>query len=162
MSIPMKLADSRRLDLNAKIDALVLAGDSDALLVASADVVDECARRYVVAQINSKGRRSVRSLEQFAKVREESKEKTASRIRNVVASMEAELLDDWNAKLLAEQFVLPDGTWVSWGEATVHDHRVRAEYLEGLAAGSVETASIHRRAISDCLDAHVNSLAGIR
>jgi hypothetical protein len=150
------------LELNAQIDALVLAGDAEALLFASEDVVAECARRYVSAQIISRSRRSVRNREQFAKVREESKAVTASRVRDVVATLAADLREEWSAELLRDHFVLPDGSWVSWADATVAQHVERAEYLEGLASGNAETAAIHRRAVSDCLDAHVESLAGIR
>jgi hypothetical protein len=162
MSKPMTLVRDRQLGLNAQIDALVMSGDAEALLFASEDVVAECARRYVSAQIISRSRRSVRGREQFAKVREESRAVTASRVRDVVESLAADLREEWSAELLRDRFVLPDGSLVSWAEATVDDHRVRAEYLEGLAAGNAETAAIHRRAISDCLDAHVESLAGIR
>jgi hypothetical protein len=162
MSKPMTLVRDRQLELNSQIDALVMSGDAEALLFASEDVVAECARRYVAAQIISRSRRSVRNREQFVKVREESRALTASRVRDVVASLAADLREEWSAELLRDRFVLPDGSLVSWAEATVTQHKARAEYLEGLASGNAETAAIHRRAISDCMDAHVESLAGIR
>jgi hypothetical protein len=162
MGAPMTLAKSRQLDLNAEIDALVSRGDSAALGDVGPDVVFECARRYLAAQINSRSRQSVRGREQFEKVREESRAVTASWVRTVVEKLAADLAGEWSELLLAERFVLPGGGQVSWAEATVEQHEARALFLEGLASGNVETAAIHRRAVRDCLDARVESLAGIR
>ena len=50
-------------------------------------------------------------------------------------------------ELLASTFALPDGTRVYWGEATAAQHEERAESLESMAAGTIETAGLHRRAV---------------
>jgi hypothetical protein len=162
MSKPMTLVRDRQLELNAQIDELVTAGIAEAVFGASEDVVAECARRYVAAQIISRSRRGVRSREQSVKASEETKAIKASRIRAYVSGIAADLRDEWTAELLADNFVLPNGQMVSWGNATIAQHETRAEFLEGLASGNAETAAIHRRASSDCLDAHVECLVAIR
>jgi hypothetical protein len=51
------------------------------------------------------------------------------------------------AELLATTFSLGDGTYTSWGDATVADHQKRIALLTRNAAGNIDTASLHRAAI---------------
>jgi hypothetical protein len=62
------------------------------------------------------------------------------------------------AELLGTKFALGDGTHVTWGEATVDQHRQRAELLTVNAAGVVETAARHVAAIRMIEEAGVTSL----
>lgn len=55
---------------------------------------------------------------------------------------------EWTAELLMQTFRV-DGVTVSWGEATVEQHRRRAEALRSHAMGTLETASLHLAAIDD-------------
>lgn len=48
---------------------------------------------------------------------------------------------------LANTFALPDGRWVTWGEATIADHAARIEYLEKLRGGIELTIGRHRDTI---------------
>ena len=157
----MTLALERQLALNAEIDALILLGDIDGLDSADPGLLYECARRYLSAQMNVRNRRAVRGREQSVKVLEQSRAKTALRVRGVVETLRSELAAEWSLELLADKFVLPNGVWVSWADATVAQHEARAKFLEGQATGNVETAAIHRRAISDCLTARTDSLGQV-
>jgi hypothetical protein len=69
---------------------------------------------------------------------------------------------EWSAALLAGEFALPDGSRVTWADATAAQHELRASQLEGLAAGDLATASIHRQAINDLRSAGVNNLSELR
>jgi hypothetical protein len=51
------------------------------------------------------------------------------------------------AELLGTEFPLPDGRLVTWAEATVDDHELRADDLVEMAAGAFGGAALHRRAI---------------
>jgi hypothetical protein len=50
-------------------------------------------------------------------------------------------------ELLASTFALGDGTDVTWGEATVEQHRQRIDLLARMAEGTIETAARHQAAI---------------
>ena len=56
-------------------------------------------------------------------------------------------------------FVPGSGEWVNWLDATVEQHRTRAEYLLSLAAGLTRTAEMHEQAIADIVAAGVTTLA---
>lgn len=49
-------------------------------------------------------------------------------------------------QLMERGFLLTDGDYVTWGEATAEQHDRRAEWLHGQAAALVETARRHERA----------------
>lgn len=55
---------------------------------------------------------------------------------------------EWTADLLAKTFRV-NGVDVTWGEATVEQHRNRAEVLTAHAVGTIETASLHFTAIRE-------------
>lgn len=57
--------------------------------------------------------------------------------------------------LVAEQFVLPDGTWVNWLDATADEHRARAGWLRNLAAATLATAARHQQAAAEIESAGV-------
>lgn len=171
MSAPMTLAVSQRLDLNAEIDALIRSGDASALDDAALNVLFECARRYLVREIAVKGRRLTRVQEQaVARVHgvdgeaiTESRRRHIARVTGLSHRLNDEATKRVNAEwvaLLAESFMV-NGTRVTWAEATVAQHETRAAFLDGLAAGNIETAAIHRAAVTACRDAHVDTLAEV-
>lgn len=51
------------------------------------------------------------------------------------------------AELLRTGFALPDGRLVTWGTATVDEHRIRMDMLVKQGIGTLETAYRHRVAI---------------
>ena len=127
--------------ISAIIESGLLTYDDD-------DVTQECARRYVDAEHRRYERNASRDVERSAKVRQEANTRLRERVSGVVADLAAELLAEWNADLLASSFAV-DGIRVTWQNATVDQHEARAQMLEGMAAGDLQTASIHRQAVHD-------------
>ncbi|MFI2663193.1 hypothetical protein [Micromonospora carbonacea] len=64
-------------------------------------------------------------------------------------------------ELLASFFALGDGRQVSWGDATVADHRQRIELLVRGMAGTAETAARHAAAIRMIEEAGVSRLGDL-
>jgi len=123
------------------------------------EVLEECARRYLASRMKIKVRVASRSREQYEKVKEESKATFAARVGRIVDQFAGELHEGWSATILAGEFSLPDGTRVTWGNATRAQHEARAAQLESQATGELETAAIHRSAIKDLSAADVGTLA---
>lgn len=62
-------------------------------------------------------------------------------------------------KLSQTEFALPDGRYVSWGQATAEDHRLRAQWQRAHSASCIEDAERHEAAAAlietagvSCLD----------
>jgi hypothetical protein len=82
-------------------------------------------------------------------------------MRQSVRSVEKEVFGDGTGdemfspsdlgKLINETFALQDGTRVSWGKATVEQHRDRAEMLRGFAAGDLASAG-HHEMVADMIE----------
>jgi hypothetical protein len=157
----MRLSESRAKELSEVIEELVAGGDVAAIESASPAVQLECARRFLAREIRQRGRTSERNREQYAKVRADVKVRYRAKVRAVTEQMRDELRREWSAELLAGKFSLPDGVQVSWADATAAQHELRADQLEGLAAGDLLTASIHRQAIADIRSAGVGSLGEV-
>lgn len=152
-------------ELGTQIDAVISSGDADSIRTQPDEVVAECARRYVLTQIAQRKRAEMRSREADAKFREvssEAKARLRAKVNLITTELAQSLHKEWTNALLAGEFSLPDGTRVSWADATVEQHAIRADQLERLAAGDMATASIHRRAINDLRDAGVHRLRDIR
>ena len=145
--------------LEERINAIIESGH---LTYAEDDeeVVKECARRYIDTERRRRERNANRDVERSTKVRQEANERLRERVSGIVAEMSADLLSEWNEKLLASSFVL-DGVRVTWQDATVDQHIVRAQMLEGMASGDLQTASIHRQAVHDIEALGVTTLAEV-
>ena len=156
----MTLTASIRTDadeyMRTRIEELIIDGQ---ILTADDDVLLECARRYVAAEHNKRGRKSVRNVEIFHKTKAESRARRLASISVITTAMVADVLG-WPRPLLESTFTV-DGAQVSWANATVEQHDHRASWLESHAAGTFETARIHRQAIADILAANAKSLAGV-
>jgi len=124
------------------------------------EVTRECARRYVDMEHRRYERNASRDVERTYKVRQEANAKLRERVSGIVAELSADLLSEWKPDLLASSFIL-NGVRVTWANATVDQHEARALMLEGMAAGDLQTASIHRQAVHDILAGHVTTLAGL-
>lgn len=68
---------------------------------------------------------------------------------SVMDSYKAELRAEWTAELLAEQFAMPDGTKVAWGEASIEQHQVRVALFLSQAHTGMEGAARHQKAIDE-------------
>lgn len=75
------------------------------------------------------------------------RERMAGRITSLVATMAAEIRLETTRELLESVFALGDGVEVTWGDATVEQHRQRIALLVGNATGNVEAAVRHEAAI---------------
>jgi hypothetical protein len=125
------------------------------------EVIHECARRYVDAEHRRLERNASRDVERAAKVRQEANAQLRERVRDIVAEMSSELHAEWTKTLLASSFAVGDGTRVTWSAATVEQHTERAQMLEGMASGDLQTAAIHRQAVRDIEAAKVKTLAEV-
>jgi hypothetical protein len=124
------------------------------------EVTRECARRYVDAEHRRFWRNSSRNVEQATKVRQDASDKLVRLVSRVVAEIQDDLRSGWNVNLLESSFAL-NGVRVTWANATIDQHETRAAMLESMAAGDLQTASIHRQAVQDILAGHVATLAGL-
>lgn len=70
-------------------------------------------------------------------------ERVAKSISQYIDEIKIELTDE----LLEETFARGDGTQVKWGEATIDEHKIRAQRLRKLAAGNAEAAARHELVI---------------
>jgi hypothetical protein len=142
--------------INAIIESGHLTYDDD-------DVTTECARRYVDAEHRRYARNASRDVEQSAKVSAERMAKHVARTRALIAPVVMKiskgLIPEWSADLLASSFALKGGVQVSFGFATFDQHKERALAMEGLAAGDLHTAAIHRQAMHDIEAGGVATLA---
>lgn len=157
----MTLSKSRTADLNERISAVVSSGDPDSITQESGDVIEECARRYIAAQSKLRDRADGRSIEAAAKFDQEvsgAKARLRAKANLITTELAQTLHREWSASLLAGTFALPDGSRVMWADATSAQHNLRASQLEGLAAGDLAAASIHRQAINDLRTAGVATL----
>lgn len=73
-------------------------------------------------------------------------------------SVEVETRLKLTAELLESSFALGDGVMVSWGDATVEQHRKRMDLLFRNAEGNVRTASRHEIAVQMIEASGVSSL----
>jgi len=124
------------------------------------EVIKECARRYVDAEHRRYERHANRDVERAFKVRQEANAKLRERVSEIVTELSANLLAEWSADLLKSSFIL-NGVRVTWQDATVDQHEARALMLEGMAAGDMQTASIHRQAVHDIKALKVTTLAQV-
>ena len=158
----MTLIDITRTDaeeyMRARIEELIVEGE---ILVADDDVVFECARRYVLIEHNKRNRKSSRSVESYYKFKAERSANLRTKMSALVDSMADDHISGWAPELLAGTFAVGDGTVVSFADATIEQHEARASRLESQAKGTFQTASIHRRAIAECIAANQPTLRGL-
>jgi len=64
----------------------------------------------------------------------------------------------WTQELLASSFGMPDGTSVTWGEATIEQHQIRAAMFSSNAQANIEGAARHQKAIQDLAESGVPTL----
>ena len=158
----MTLIDITRTDaeesMRTRIEELLDGGE---ILVADDDVVIECCRRYVATEQARRGRLASRSVEIYHKIKTEKSAQLRAKVSALVDSLMADVKAGWAAELLAGTFAVGDGIEVSFADATIEQHEERALWLEAHAAGTLETALIHRRAIADIRAANQLTLAGV-
>ena len=157
----MTLTDNTRTDadeyMRNRIEELIIDGQ---ILTADDDVLLECARRYVASEHNRRNRQLARNVEAFQKTKVEERAKLMTRISSITTALANHVSPGLAPKLLASTFAV-GGVDVSWADATVEQHEQRALWLEAHAAGTLETATIHRQAIVEILAAKRDTLEGV-
>ena len=157
----MTLINNTRTDadeyMRNRIEELIIDGQ---ILSADDDVLLECARRYVATEHAKRNRKSTRTVESFHKTKAEERAKLLTRISSITSALANHVSPGWAPELLASTFAV-GGVDVSWANATLEQHEQRALWLEAHAAGTLETAFIHRQAIADILAAKRDTLAGV-
>lgn len=113
---------------------------------------------WISEQVRRRVRRRALKIERSAQ-RVNIDEARLARITRITSDIATKASTEWS-DLLDVAFSLPTGRRVTWREATVDDHRSRAEMLEGMAAADIEAAAIHREAIAAIRAAHASSLGG--
>lgn len=144
----LTLNDLIGLGYDAGIDKAVTDRLPKALLV-------EVARKYIAQQVHLRQRAEAKRAEQRAWG--EPSTKIAMRVHqaSVEASLEQEVV--W-----ADVLDVPigeGGEGQTWGSATADDHGFAADRAESVAAGHVQRAAMHRRAIVDLDVAGARTLA---
>lgn len=99
-----------------------------------------------------------RSLDE---INERHDRKLFAGIGRILDEYRATLHAEWTADLLASTFALGDGRTVTWGEATIADHATRIDLLTKMAAGTLETAALHQKAIDELTATGLPSLAAM-
>jgi len=161
----MTLSKSRLVDLNERISAVVSSGIPESITQESDAVIEECARRYIASQSKLRDRADGRSREATAKFNDAvggAKARMRAKANLITTELAHSLRREWSAELLAGTFSLPNGERVTWAGATSAQHDLRASQLEGLAAGDLAAAAIHRAAIDDLRSAAVATLGELR
>lgn len=80
-------------------------------------------------------------------------------IDNCVKDRAESMFAAWTDDLLGSTFALPDGSRATWGSATAEQHEARLAMLMATAAGTAETAALHKKALSAIAGAGVATLA---
>ena len=139
---------------------LIDAGPEHVTTETPTHVLVYLTRRYVKEQHRVRARAEARRVEtEVRRVQAANRPK-----RRTSAEFEADMVRDayhaaatrailaardrWQ-ELQDQEFALPDGSMVTWAEATIDDHQARAASQRRLAAGIETDAAMHERAASD-------------
>lgn len=88
---------------------------------------------------------------------EAAREESNRRIQQAFDDYKQELRMEWTKELLDSKFALPDGTMVTWGEATLEHHNLRIAMLSQNVEGNLQAIKRHEeaiRSIGEVNDAH--------
>ena len=147
--------------INDRIDQLVIEGTLTGQDTRDVQLLIECAERYITGEYRRRARTANRDVERSTKIRVDAAVRLREKIEVVVADLVTSLHAQWDGALLASTFSIGSGDRVAWCDATPDQHLERAILLEGMAAGDLQTASIHRQAARDIQSAGVATLAGL-
>jgi hypothetical protein len=95
---------------------------------------------------------------EYAEERDAIRERHWARMHQLVSDFAMDLRLQWTAELLASEFALPDGSAVTWGDATVEQHEARREMFAANAVANVEGAARHKAAITALTSADAKCL----
>jgi hypothetical protein len=148
--------------MEVKIEELIQAGE-----VTLEDAEDftstlECARRYVETEHRKRNRTIVRAkehtaVERSAKIHAEYRAKAAKIVTGVAVAAVKQYIQ-WTKDLLDSSFFLPDGTEVTWGDATKAQHNLYIGMLKSQRAGLDKNIDLHELAVADIDEGGTSSL----
>jgi hypothetical protein len=129
-------------------------------LMREAHVVEraEVRRTEVTATKGTPGR----ARAEFARISNEIKKSVGP----ILSQLREELRLEWTEELLESRFTLRDGLSVTWGAATVAQHKERADMFMDNVAANMDGAARHNKAIraieeagAKCLNEAVDGVA---
>lgn len=85
----------------------------------------------------------------------------AARMARIIDDFKREVFVEWTAELLASDFAMPDGTRVTWGEATIEQHEERAAMFQRNAVANAEGAARHVQAVEQLKDSGALTLSDL-
>ena len=102
-----------------------------------------------------------RSDDEFARRKKEIDDEFTRGIQKILDDVASKIRLEVTEELLSSVFALGDGRRVTWGEATVDDHKTRIVMLENQMIGTGQTASLHMKAIEMIQSNGVMKLADV-
>lgn len=141
----------------AEVEKMIEAGVLDPCATRSA--LEYMAGRYLAEEVRKRERSAARRDETTATARRERASRAVIERASLIATAIAEKATTNWADLLQATFALPSGERVTWATATIEQHEARATSLEVMAAGDLQTAALHREAVSTIRGAHTHNLA---
>jgi hypothetical protein len=70
-----------------------------------------------------------------------------TRLARTIEDWTKDLRQQWTRELLDTKIALPDGTYITWGEFTLAQHRTRLAMFQGQAETALDGAARHQAAI---------------
>ncbi|MET4703078.1 hypothetical protein [Frigoribacterium sp. UYMn621] len=148
--------------METKIEELIQAGEITLIDAEDFPSLLECARRYVETEHRKRERTIVRAkehsaVERSAKIHSQYREKAAKIVTGVAVAAVKQYIQ-WTKDLLDSSFFLPDGTEVTWGDATKVQHNLYIGMLKSQRSGLDKNIDLHELAIFDIEEGGASSL----
>lgn len=121
---------------------------------ATAQALLEMANRWAKAETRKREREARNHAEKKAAPAALG---TVSATRALAQNIMSSISPNWH-DLLDTAFRLPDGTEVTWGDASAEQHELSADALIHSSASSIEGAARHQRAAEEIRAAQSNTL----
>lgn len=142
------------MNVQEEVEAMIAEGSLDP--EASQEAIIYMAEKWVEEQARKRARTATHRTERAA-IRVQVTEAARAKVASLTATIAKKQSHAWES-MLDQSFVLPDGTRVTWGAATVAQHELRAHSLETMATSTLETAARHRTAVQALKSAGVDTL----
>jgi|ERR1051326_7184523 hypothetical protein len=155
------ISDARRVRRLQTLGAERSAEARGALHRTTAEEWEEAARERSQKYREKKERERQRIAQGIAQRQELGLPEDASAglvLQAALDRMVAELKMEWTQELLDSTFALSDGSRVTWGNATVEEHRERARMFTDLAETNLHGAARHKLAIDQLVRAGATCL----
>ena len=117
----------------------------------------ELARRWLFEHARHAERQAARPVERSATQGIAAAQIVVEEVNRAVTRIVDSEQTIW-PELFGRTFALPSGEDVAWEDATIPQHELRIAQLEQNAAGNLQTAALHRRAVNVILSAHAATL----